>query len=126
MKTRNIIIVFILLIALVGFGLSKVKTKTDPEMDKFAMCIKDSGAKFYGAWWCPHCLSQKALFGKSQKSLPYTECSDSNRKQLPICDAEKITGYPTWKFPDESTLSGEIALDVLSKKTNCALPEKTK
>jgi hypothetical protein len=24
-------------------------------LDDFAKCIKDSGAMFYGAFWCPHC-----------------------------------------------------------------------
>ena len=32
--------------------------------DGFAQCLKDKGATFYGAFWCPHCKAQKALFFK--------------------------------------------------------------
>jgi hypothetical protein len=30
--------------------------------DLFAQCLKDKDAKFYGAFWCPHCQNQKAMF----------------------------------------------------------------
>ena len=30
--------------------------------DSFAQCLTDDGVKMYGAWWCPHCQSQKKLF----------------------------------------------------------------
>ncbi|MBI2035942.1 MAG: hypothetical protein HYT12_04685 [Candidatus Liptonbacteria bacterium] len=45
------------------------------EYDDFALCLKEKGVVFYGAFWCPHCQNQKKLFGKSQKLLPYLECS---------------------------------------------------
>ena len=43
------------------------------QYDVFAQCLKDTGAVFYGAFWCPHCQSQKKLFGSSVKLLPYDE-----------------------------------------------------
>lgn len=89
------------------------------EHDELAQCINDSGAKFYGAFWCPHCQATKALFGRSAKLLPYVECSDTNQKQLPICDAQNIEGYPTWIFADGSRLNGERSLQELAEKTNC-------
>ena len=96
---------------------------TPGKLDGFAQCIADSSAKFYGAFWCPHCQAQKALFGKSVKLLPYIECSASNDKgQLQVCIDKKITGYPTWEFSDGSRLSGEISLATLAEKTNCTLP----
>ena len=99
------------------------------ELDGFAMCLKDKGVTFYGAFWCPHCASQKALFGKSAKLLPYVECStpDGN-SQLQVCKEKNITSYPTWDFPamngatSTERYPGEMDLQALSERTGCALP----
>lgn len=92
--------------------------------DAFATCLKDKGAVFYGAFWCPHCQAQKKLFGSSQKLLPYVECSTANGQgQTQICIDKKISGYPTWEFADSSRLNGEIPLAQLAEKTSCKLPE---
>ena len=94
------------------------------KLDEFTQCLKDKGAVFYGAFWCPHCQNQKAMFGKSAKLLPYTECSTPNGKdQLAVCKEKNITGYPTWEFADGSRESGEISLQKLSEKTGCQLPQ---
>ncbi len=53
----------------------------------------------FGAYWCPHCADQKALFGKSVKQLPYFECS-VNGQQTQACNDRGITSYPTWQFDD--------------------------
>ncbi len=91
--------------------------------DTFAQCINDSGAKFYGAFWCPHCQNQKAIFGRSAKLLPYVECSERDGKgQLPICTDIGIEGYPTWIFADGTRQSGEVPFTLLAEKTGCALP----
>jgi len=93
------------------------------KLDSFATCLGDTGAKFYGAFWCPHCQSQKALFGNSEKKLPYIECSTPNgQSQLNVCTEAGITGYPTWEFEDGERLGGEISLSTLSEKTGCELP----
>lgn len=92
--------------------------------DDFAVCLKDKGATFYGAFWCPHCQATKKLFGSSQKLLPYVECSTPDASgQTQICIDKKITGYPTWEFADGSRLSGEIPLEQLAEKTSCVLPQ---
>ncbi len=92
--------------------------------DQFTQCLSDKGTKFYGAFWCPHCVRQKALFGKSAPLLPYIECSTPDSKGvLPICQEKKIEGYPTWTFADGSRLAGEVDLKKLSEKTSCALPQ---
>jgi hypothetical protein len=90
--------------------------------DGFAQCLSDAGAKFYGAFWCPHCAEQKALFEKSTK-LPYVECSTPDSKgQTKICIDEEIKGYPTWKFADGEVIDKVMPLSELSTKTNCPLP----
>src|SRR3989344_343756 len=98
---------------------------TEPgKYDAFATCLKDKGAVFYGAFWCPHCQTQKKLFGSSVKLLPYVECSTADGKsQTQICIDKKVTSYPTWEFADASRLTGEIPLAQLAEKTYCALPE---
>lgn len=92
--------------------------------DAFATCLKDKGAIFYGAFWCPHCQNQKKMFGSSERLLPYVECSTPDGKnQLTICREKNIQGYPTWEFKDGTRKSGEIPLEELSQKTSCPLPK---
>lgn len=93
-------------------------------LDPFAQCLKDKGAVFYGAFWCPHCQNTKRLFGASEKLLPYVECSTPDGKaQLQACIDKKIDNYPTWEFADGSRLTGERTLLELSEKTGCELPQ---
>lgn len=95
--------------------------------DAFAQCIADSGATFYGAFWCPHCQAQKKLFGSSAKLLPYVECSPANGQgQTQICKDKNIEGYPTWELKDGTRLPTEnsagVSLETLAAKTSCVLP----
>ena len=95
------------------------------ELDQFAGCLGEKGAVFYGAFWCPHCQNQKKMFGRSQKLLPYVECSTADgRGQLAACTEKKIEGYPTWEFADGTRMTGEIPLRTLAEKTGCELNKK--
>ena len=90
----------------------------------FAQCIADTDTTFYGAFWCPHCNAQKAMFGDAKDLLPYVECSTLDGKgQLPVCKDAGVSGYPTWEFPDKTRMTGEIQLAVLAEKTGCVLPQ---
>ena len=94
---------------------------------QFATCLADKGAKFYGAFWCPHCQEQKRLFGRSVSKLPYIECSMPDAKtQTQVCIDQKITGYPTWIFADGSRTEKVLELSELADKTSCELPKATK
>jgi thiol-disulfide isomerase/thioredoxin len=121
MKIKKIIPWLIAVLIIGGLiSLLVVQAKKPGKYDTFAGCIKDSGATFYGAFWCPHCQAQKALFGKSAKLLPYEECSTPDGKgQLAVCTDKGIKGYPTWIFADGSQLSGEQTFEALSEKTSC-------
>ena len=93
-------IYILIILAVLGGIIWLVMTPGTPgKLDDFAKCLGDKGAIFYGAFWCPHCQAQKALFGKSAKLLPYIECST----------------------PD--ILTGEIPLETLAEKTGCVLPQ---
>lgn len=124
MSNKLLLLVGAILLALTLLVGSALWYHNQPgKLDSFAQCLSDNGAKFYGAFWCPHCQNQKALFGKSAKLLPYIECSTTNTKrQLQICIDKDITGYPTWEFADGKRLGGEIPLKTLAEKTGCKLP----
>lgn len=96
----------------------------NPEMDAFAKCLTENGAKMFGAFWCPHCKTQKAEFGSAWQYVDYVECStpDGNA-QTEYCAQQGITGYPTWQFADTSRRSGEVPLVDLAAKTGCTLPQ---
>ncbi len=120
-----IVLLIVGVIATVLLRGGDITTPSGPgKYDEFAICLKDKGAVFYGAFWCSHCQAQKKLFGSSQKLLPYIECSlPSGQGQTQACIDEKITGYPTWKFADGTTLGGEVPLEKLAEKTSCVLPQ---
>ncbi len=113
-----------LVLAVLVAGLLAYQALQPNKLDAFASCLKDKGVVFYGAFWCPHCQNQKRLFGSAASKLPYVECSTPDSQgQTQICIDKKITGYPTWVFPDKSILTGEVSLEDLSKKSSCPLPK---
>ncbi len=70
----------------------------DPYLSGLAQHLEASGAKFYGASWCPHCQQQKQVFGAAAKRLPYVECSPNGQRgdRSTACIAADIRNYPTW------------------------------
>ena len=91
MKKEHAIVGFITLMVILGLGFISYREENTPgEFDEFAQCLKNKGATFYGAFWCSHCQSQKELFGRSAKLLPYVECSNPNGQgQLQVCTDKK-------------------------------------
>jgi len=90
--------------------------------DDFARCLKDKGVILYGAFWCPHCQAQKAMFGSSAQYLPYVECSTpDSQSQTAVCAEKGIAEYPTLVFADGSKLTGEATLKVLAQRSGCDL-----
>lgn len=117
--------IFIIVVVLVVAGLVgwRVWSANQPgPLDAFAQCLKDEGATFFGAFWCPHCQEQKRMFGNSEKLLPYTECSlPDGQGQTQECIDEEIKTYPTWEFADGERLLGVVELERLAEKTGCEL-----
>lgn len=124
---KNILFIVIAVLILLGIGFLMKSNDKPGKLDSFASCLKDKGAVFYGAFWCPHCRDQKQMFGKSAKFLPYVECSTADgQNQLPLCKQKNITGYPTWDFISGTTtqrVGGTVELADLAEKTGCILPE---
>jgi hypothetical protein len=125
-KTKKILVISLITLLIVGVVAALTLFATRPgKYDTFAKCLKEKGAKFYGAFWCPHCANQKKLFGSSAKYLDYIECSTPDaKKQVQLCIDKKIQGYPTWIFSDGSILNGEVKLEKLAEKTGCSLPKE--
>lgn len=102
------------------FGLSFVSSPAAAgEYDQFAQCIADSGATFYGAFWCGACNTQKDMFGASDEHLPYVECSNPNRSLNATCAQANISSFPTWEFPDGSRERGVMPMTELADRTGC-------
>ena len=106
-KTIGYALLWLAVIAIIVFGaVWLVKGGSKQNLDEFAQCIEQSGAKFYGAFWCPHCHNQKELFGDSVDYLPYVECSEADgQNQTPICNQVGIESYPSWTFADGFTVT---------------------
>ncbi len=113
----------LVIVLVIVLGVFANKPKAVGKYGPFAQCLKDSGAEFYGAFWCPHCQAQKAMFGGAKSLLPYVECSNADKSQTQICIDKKIEGYPTWIFKDGSRINGEADFKTLAEKTQCVLPE---
>ncbi len=119
------IIWFIVLLAVAGGLVWLIRTPGKAgEFDAFAQCIKDSGTKYYGAFWCPNCKNQEARFGRSARLLPRIECSTPDgRGQLPVCQEAGVEGYPTWDFANGQRETGNLPFEKLSELTGCPLPQ---
>lgn len=91
----------------------------DPWVRGLAEHLTKTNAKFYGAYWCPHCVEQKELFGASVKRIPYVECSPSgpSAPQATECKEKGIKGYPTWII-NGARYSGTVGLDALAQYSN--------
>lgn len=134
---NNQVKIFISIIGLLILGtiaavLINTKSNSTPagpsKYQAFAQCLKDKGATFYGAFWCPHCQAQEKDFQMTRQALEtiglYTECSTADGNgQTQVCIDKGIKSYPTWIFADGSQLNGEIPLQQLADKTSCVLPQ---
>jgi thiol-disulfide isomerase/thioredoxin len=126
MNKQTIISVIIIATTIIGVVLlARWVDKQPGKYDDFAMCIQESGATFYGAFWCPHCQDQKRLFGrKSAELLPYVECSlPDGSGQTDTCADAEIEGYPTWEFADGERQGGVMTLADLAARTSCELTQ---
>lgn len=56
----------------------------------------------YGAYWCPHCSTQKRYFDGVVDLIPYVECDEMGYNPQPeLCAEMGIDVYPTWVIDDE-------------------------
>lgn len=95
-------------------------TTASANTPEIAQCLADKGAKFYGAFWCPHCHDQKEMFGDAMEYIEYIECDARGENANPeACLAADITSYPTWVFADGEKLVGARTPEELAEKASC-------
>lgn len=84
-----------------------------------AQHLKQTGAKMYGAFTCPHCQNQKHLFGaEAAKQLNYVECHPQGQNAQPqTCQAAGIESFPTWEINGQK-YTGEKTLQELAGLSN--------
>lgn len=112
---------------MLGVGASFIASAQPNQLDSFAKCLQENGTKMYGAFWCPHCQRTRAMFGSAVQYVPYVECSTPDGQgQTQICKDKGVSSYPTWIFPDGSTLNGEHTLAEISQASKCPLPTGVK
>ncbi|MAF88932.1 MAG: hypothetical protein QGI80_00965 [archaeon] len=93
----------------------------DYSLDSFTECLAESNAVMYGAYWCPHCTTQKEMFGDSISGVLYVECDSKGKNTKPeLCRQNNIQSYPSWII-DGRTYSGVQSLQTLSDITGCSL-----
>jgi hypothetical protein len=123
MKVKLRYVLPVLAVAAIGVVLYSVMMSgpTEGRYDSFAQCLTNEGAAMYGAYWCPHCMNQKDMFGTSFQYVNYVECdSRGNNAQPALCEQNNIEGYPTWII-DDQRLEGEQSLQTLASVSGCQL-----
>jgi len=125
LKPVHYFIIFFI-IAISGIFAARFWSESRPgQYDTFAQCIADSGATFYGAFWCPHCEEQRDMFGNSARLLPYVECSTPDgQNQTQECRDADISSYPTWDMPGGDRVTGVQSFGQLSDATGCSLEQQ--
>ena len=91
----------------------------DPHLKGLATHLRDSGARFYGAYWCPACQEQKKLFTASVDRLPYIECTPEGRggPRAVDCLTQNIEQYPTWIIGGQRH-TGVVGVERLGRLSN--------
>jgi cyclophilin family peptidyl-prolyl cis-trans isomerase len=106
-------------------------------LTEFAQQLTDEGVRFFGAFWCPHCNRQKALFGAGEDALPFIKVTEGDPAVLgsvvlnAVGRGEDLTlnptgravnSFPTWEFQDGSRVEGYQTLQSLSELSGIPLP----
>jgi glutaredoxin len=92
-----------------------INTHSGSAENSLAQHLAKKGIKFYGAYWCPHCQRQKALFGQEAlQHLPYIECApDGQHSQRQLCKEKNIKLFPSWEI-DGKIITGNRSLKDLA------------
>ncbi len=105
-----------------GYAAAAPQAASNDYASGLAKHLAATGVTFYGAYWCPHCQDQKAMFGRAAALLPYIECdarSPTGRPQ--VCEAAGVRAYPTWDIGGQR-YEGVLSLDELARLTGYSPP----
>ena len=93
-----------------------------PDLVGFAQALTDAGVKFFGAAWCSHCTTQKETFEDGAGFLNFIEVTNPDRSPNQVALAEDVWGFPLWKFPDGTQVSGPQSLAALAQHSGVGIP----
>lgn len=100
------------------------KQKTGAENDsakELAECLSAKNVKMYGADNCSACRAQKETLGEFLAYIDYIDCSQDGTNILsPSCRSEHIRGLPTWVFPANLRIKGELTLKEIAELSGCS------
>ncbi len=99
-----------------GWEINTTSGKAEIDLAKH---LTATGAKKYGAFWCPHCYEQKQLFGKEAfAEINYFECDPQGKNpQREACVAAGIQSFPTWEI-EGKFYPGTKTAEELAKLSN--------
>ena len=87
-------------------------TKTMIELAKH---LNSTNSSMYGSYTCPHCNTQKLMFGDAFKYINYVECNPGGQNSNALlCDEKGIDSYPTWEINGQ-LLQGAKSLRELAR-----------
>jgi hypothetical protein len=114
MQVFVISIAVLLAVFLMGSELESSRYVGPTAAPEFAACIAESGAVFYWSPGCPHCQSQKEMFGESFSELNSLNCGDDRE----ACRLAGITACPTWVIGGTKYI-GTRSLETLGALAGC-------
>ena len=106
------------IILIVALAVFMTACTSSGKFDTFAQCISEKNITMYGTEWCPHCKTQKQLFGDSFQYINYVDCDRYQEE----CLAAGVDGYPTWTSQG-LRYSGTQPLPRLAQISGCQLPQ---
>jgi thiol-disulfide isomerase/thioredoxin len=111
----------------VGKKLPALTTTSGAAEIALAEHLKKTGAVMYGAFWCPHCYTQRQTFGTvAWSKVNYVECAkDGEGANVDACNKAGIKLFPTWKINGKS-YEGTMSLFKIAKLTNYQGPQTFK
>jgi len=98
-----------------GFKPPAVDVASTSGQVALAKHLRQTGATFFGAYWCRFCSKQRSLFGAEAAAvLPYVECAeDGYKSSSTACQRRDVNAYPTWEIKGQ-LYSGFRSLDELA------------
>jgi uncharacterized membrane protein len=114
-SANNVLTALIVVVALHVWQTDLLRPES-PRLKALAEHLDETGARFYGAYWCPACQEQKRSFGSSADRLPYVECTPEGRggPRASACLEHDIERYPTWII-DGRRITGVIPPEELAR-----------
>ena len=100
-------------------GVAMAANYDQEDISTFASCIAEANVTMYGTDRCPHCQTQKAMFGWSFDSVNYVDCDEDKR----ACGLAWIRGYPTWIDNDGELYPWTQTFETLSEISGCSIEQ---